>query len=122
MKKLVTLVSLCMLLVASSYSPATSAPLMIQPKFDAQNVLSGEPEPHPQTIYVKTRVNGTVQYIQLLVFFQDPVLYAKSQFADIMGIPMDSFDLTFKGAVLDESLTLNDYKITTGSILGVVYY
>lgn len=122
MKKLVTLFTMCMVFVAVSYSPATSAPLMIQPSFDVQHVLGGEPQPHPQTIYVKTRVNGIVQLIPLLVFFQDPVLWAKSQLADILDIPMDSFDLTFRGQVLDENLKLNDYRITTGSILSVVYY
>jgi hypothetical protein len=122
MKKLVTLVTLCMVCMVGSYSPASSAQLIVQTSFDVQNVLSGEPEPHPQTIYVKTRVNGTVQLIPLLVFFQDPVLWAKSQLADILDIPMDSFDLTFRGVVLDENLKLNDYRITTGSILSVVYY
>lgn len=121
MKKLVTLVSLCMVFMVS-YSPASTAQTIVQPSFDVQNVLGGEPQPHPQTIYVKTRVNGVVQLIPLLVFFQDPVLWAKSQLADILDIPMDSFDLTFRGQVLDENLKLNDYRITTGSILSVVYY
>jgi hypothetical protein len=115
MRKLVTLVSFCILLFASSFSPAP-APQTIQ------TTLGGEPQPHPQTIYVKMRLNGSVAYIPLLVFFQDPVLYAKSQLADILDIPMERFDLTYRGAVLDENLTLNDYGITTGSYLGIVYY
>ena len=115
MKKLVTLVSFITLLFASSFTPATAPQTL-------QTTLGGEPQPHPQTIYVKMRLNGNVAYIPLLVFFQDPVLYAKSQLADILDIPMDSFDLTFKGAVLDENLKLNDYGITTGSYLGVVFY
>jgi hypothetical protein len=119
MKKLVTLVSILTLFVASSFSPAQQT---VSPVIDVQTVLNGEPEPHPQTIYVKTRVNGTVQLIPLLVFFQDPVLWVKSQLADILDIPMDSFDLTFKGQVLHEDRKLNDYRITTGSILSVVYY
>jgi hypothetical protein len=83
--------------------------------------ISGEPEPHPQTIYVKTRLNGTVVKLPVLVFFTDTVGDVKSSVAYMLDIPEDSFELTFGGQVLDESLTLNAYGITTGSILGLLY-
>jgi hypothetical protein len=59
--------------------------------------------------------------LPVLVFFTDTVGDVKSSVAYMLDIPEDSFELTFGGQVLDESLTLNAYGITTGSILGLLY-
>lgn len=114
MRKLLVLAGLCALLCTT---------LFIQ-SFAHQSTklsISGEPEPHPQTIYVKTRLNGTVVNLPVLVFFTDTVGDVKSEIAYMLDIPADSFELTFQGQVLDENLTLNAYGITTGSILGLRY-
>jgi hypothetical protein len=70
---------------------------------------------------VKTRLNGTTVNLPVLVFFTDTVGDVKSSVAYMLDIPEDSFELTFHGQVLDESLTLNAYGITTNSILGLLY-
>jgi len=114
MKKLLLLAGFCTLLCTSFAMPTVLHPSLTQG-------ISGEPEPHPQTIYVKTRLNGTVVNLPVLVFFTDIVADVKSEVADMLDIPEDSFELTFQGQVLDESLTLNAYGITTGSILGLRY-
>lgn len=115
MRKLLVLAGLCTLLLTSFSAQS----LAHQP---AKLSISGEPEPHPQTIYVKTRINGTVVNLPVLVFFTDTVADVKSEVANMLDIPVESFDLTFQGQILDESLTLNAYGITTGSILGLLYY
>lgn len=114
MKKLMVLAGLCTLLCTSFSMPSFAH----QP---TKLSIGGEPEPHPQTIYVKTRINGTVVNLSILVFFTDTVGDVKSSVAYMLDIPADSFELTFQGQVLDESLTLNAYGITTGSILGLFY-
>jgi hypothetical protein len=112
MKKLLVFAGLCTLLCTSVTTPSFANQ---QTKLS----ISGEPEPHPQTIYVKTRLNGTVVNLPVLVFFTDTVGDVKSEVAYMLDIPADSFELTFQGQVLDENLTLNAYGITTGSILGL---
>jgi hypothetical protein len=117
MKKLVTLVAFCT--VFFTFSPASAQ--VTVPRFDEQTVSGGEPQPHPQTIYVKTRINGTVVLIPELVFFSDLVLWVKMDIANILDIPLDSFELTFRSAILDEDLPLNAYGITSNSILSIRY-
>jgi hypothetical protein len=99
----------------------TSFPMPSFAHQPAKLSISGEPEPHPQTIYVKTRLNGSVVNLPILVFFTDTVGDVKSEVAYMLDIPVDSFELKFQNQVLDESLTLNAYGITTGSILGLYY-
>ena len=112
MKKLLFIAGFCTLLCTSFAMPSIAHQ-------SVKGSISGEPEPHPQTIYVKTRLNGTTVILPVLVFFTDTVADVKSEVADMLGISEDSFELTYQGQVLDESLTLNAYGITTGSILGL---
>jgi hypothetical protein len=114
MKKLLVLAGLCTLLCISFSTPSYAHQ---QTKLS----ISGEPEPHPQTIYVKTRLNGTVVKLPVLVFFTDTVGDVKSEIAYMLDIPAASFELTFQGQMLEENLTLNAYGITTGSFLGLSY-
>jgi hypothetical protein len=114
MKKVLLLAGLCTLLCTSLSTPS----------FAHQSTklsISGEPEPHPQTIYVKTRLNGTTVLLSVLVFFTDTVGDVKSEIAYMLDISEDSFELIYQGQVLDENLTLNAYGISTGSILGLRY-
>lgn len=114
MKKVIMLFALCSVLSTMSFS-AASAPRSIE------TISSGEPQPHPQTIFVKTRINGNTVLLRQLVFFTDLVLWVKQDIAYQLEIPIDSFELTFGGAVLDEELPLNAYGITSNSILGLRY-
>jgi hypothetical protein len=118
MKKLVTLVSIFSLLLISSYTHAAT-PRSVQPAISVLPVSDGEPQPHPQTIYVKARINLATVLIPVPVFFTDLVLWVKQDIADILDIPIDSFELTFNNVILDEDLPLNAYGITTNSILGL---
>jgi hypothetical protein len=114
MRKLLVLAGLCTLLL-TSFSVQSLA------YQSAKLSVSSEPEPHPQTIYVKTRLNGAVVNLPVLVFFTDTVADVKSEVAYMLDISVDSFELTFQGQTLDESLTLNAYGITSGSIVGLFY-
>lgn len=120
MKKTIILVACCTLLCVLVSSPI-EAQVKTTPIIDEQSTLGGETQPHPQTIYVKTRINGTVVLIPELVFFTDLVLWVKMDIADILGIPLDSFELVFGSTILDEDLPLNAYGITTKSVLSVRY-
>ena len=114
MRKFLVLAGFCILLCTSFAAPSFAYQ-------QTSRTISGEPEPHPQTIYVKTRLNGTVVNLPVLVFFTDTVGDVKSEIAYMLDIPATAFELTFQGQVLDENLTLNAYGITSGSILGLYY-
>ena len=120
MKKLVTLVALCTVLFTFPSSSA-AAKTTTSTGFDVPAVSSAEPQPDPGFIYVKTRIKLAAVLIPVQVFFTDPVLSVKQDIASVLNIPVDSFELTFNGVVLDEELPLNAYGITTRSILGVHY-
>jgi Ubiquitin family. len=120
MKRTIIFVAFCTVFCAFIASP-TSAQVTTIPIIDEQPNYGGEPQPHPQTIYVKTRINGTVVLVPELVFFTDLVLWVKMDIADLLGIPLDSFELVFGNTILDEELPLNAYGITSKSVLSVRY-
>ena len=117
MKKLITLVTLCTMLCFANSTTATAQAVTL----DREYRLGGEPQPHPQTIYVKARLNGQTVLMPILVFFSDPVLWVKQEVALYLQIPIDSFELTFNGRPLDEDKPLNYYGITSKSVLGIQY-
>jgi|GEM_PF-1339178 ubiquitin domain-containing protein len=84
---------------------------------NAKSVISEEPEPHPNTIYVKLKLNGNTVYLSVLVFPTDLVGDVKSSVSEITGIPAGSFTLYFNGQALDEDLTLAYYGIGAGATL-----
>lgn len=83
----------------------------------ARSVVSEEPEPHPNTIYVKLKLNGNTVYLSVLVFPGDLVGDVKSSVSEITGIPASNFSLYFNGQALDEDLTLAYYGIGAGATL-----
>ncbi|WP_315823820.1 hypothetical protein [Paraflavitalea speifideaquila] len=50
------------MLVAGFATPASTTATQVQP------VITGEPEPHPNNLYVKLKVNGQTTILWLLVF------------------------------------------------------
>jgi uncharacterized ubiquitin-like protein YukD len=110
-KKLFVLAGLCTLFNMAIATPSEA--------HAGAKLTISEPEPHPQTIYAKTKLNGKTVYLPLLVFFTDTVGETKSQLADILGVSADSITLSYQGQVLNDDLTLNAYGITTGAILSV---
>jgi len=111
MKKLFHLFTLCVLLSAGIVAPA-SARLI-----NAKEVTKGEPEPHPNTIYVKLKLNGRTANLSVLVFPTDLVGDVKSAVSDLTGFPAGDFYLYFNGQELDETLTLAFYGIGSGAVL-----
>jgi hypothetical protein len=111
MKKLFHLFTLCVLFSAGIVVPASAS------LANAKTVISEEPEPHPNTIYVKLKLNGNTVYLPVLVFPSDSVGDVKDAVSGITGIPSDSFNLYYNGQELDEELTLAFYGIGSGAIL-----
>ncbi|MDF2189076.1 ubiquitin-like domain-containing protein [Paraflavitalea sp. CAU 1676] len=110
MKKLLPLIAACLLMTAGFATPST----MIQPA-SLQPVLTGEPEPHPNNLYVKLKVNGQTTILWLLSFPDDTIGDVKSSVEDIVGFPINY--LSYKGQVLDESGTLASYGIGANATL-----
>ena len=108
MKKLLPLIATCLLLLAGFATPAsttTAAPI----------VITGEPEPHPNNLYVKLKVNGQTTIIWLLVFPSDTVGDVKSDVESWVGFPINY--LSYQGHVLDENATLSFYGIGANATL-----
>jgi hypothetical protein len=104
MKKLLPLIITCLLMATGFATPASAlAPAVPQP------VLTGEPEPHPNNIYVKLKVNGQTRTIWVLAFPDDTVGDVKSSVEGIVGFSINY--LSYKGQVLDEDATLAFYGI-----------
>lgn len=112
MKKLLALAGLCTLLCLNFSTASFAHP-------SATRITSSEPEPHPQTILAKVKLNGKPIYLSLLVFFTDTVADTKSQVADILGVSTDEVTLSYGGTELVDELTLNDYGITASSTISV---
>jgi hypothetical protein len=111
MKKFFHLFSLCVLLSTGVVAPA-SARLI-----NAKEVISDEPEPHPNTLYVKLKLNGRTATFSLLVFPADLVGDVKSTISDLTGFPAGDFSLYLNGQELNETLTLGFYGIGNGAII-----
>src|SRR5262245_46376286 len=111
MKKLFHLFILCALLSAGITAPALARSINVK------EVISDEPEPHPNTIYVKLKLNGKTTMLSVLVFPNDLVGDVKNIVSDITGFPAGDFYLYFNGQELDESLTLAFYGIGNGAII-----
>lgn len=111
MKKLFHLFTLCVLLSAGIVVPASARVA------NAKTIISEEPEPHPNTINVKLKLNGNTAYLSVLVFPTDTVGDVKGSVSEITGIPAGSFSLYHNGQELDEDLTLGAYGIGSGAIL-----
>jgi len=102
MKKVLPLIAACLLMTAGFATPVSSV-------MTSQRVITGEPEPHPNNLYVKLKINGRTTTLWLLVFPSDTVGSVKSSVEDIVGFPINY--LSYQGQVLDESATLAFYGI-----------
>jgi hypothetical protein len=110
MKKVLVLTGLCLLLSGTiSFSAIAST----------ARVSMDEPQPHPNLIYAKVKLNGNTAYLQLLVFPTDTVSDVKSQLADWLGVSADDITIRFNGTVLQDELTLSFYGIGAGATLSV---
>lgn len=102
MKKLLPFIATCLLLLTGFATPASTIA-------NAPIVLSGEPEPHPNNLYVKLKVNGQTTIIWLLVHPSDTVGEVKSEVEAWVGFSINY--LSYQGQVLDENATLSFYGI-----------
>jgi hypothetical protein len=108
MKKVLVLTGLCLLLSGSiSFSAIAST----------AGIRMDEPQPHPNLIYAKLKLNGNTVYLQLLVHPTDTVGDVKSQMADWLGVSPEDITLRFNGTVLQDELTLSFYGIGAGATL-----
>jgi hypothetical protein len=102
MKKVLPLITACLLMIAGFTTPATSASV------NTPQLIAGEPEPHPNNLYVKLKLNGKTTIIWLLVFPSDTVGSVKAE-VESWGATVNY--LSYNGQVLDESATLAFYGI-----------
>lgn len=108
MKKALVLTGLCLLLSASmSFSAATAV----------SGISFDEPQPHPNLIYAKLKLNGQTMMLQLLTFPSDTIGDVKSQMADWLGVTPEQITLRYGGAILQDELTLSFYGIGAGAII-----
>jgi ubiquitin domain-containing protein len=108
MKKALVLTGLCLLLSASiSFSAATAV----------SGIRFDEPQPHPNTIYAKLKLNGQTMLLPLLTHPSDTIEEVKSQLADWIGVSPEQITLRFNGTVLQDELTLSFYGIGAGAII-----
>ena len=112
MKKVLPLIAACLLMTASFAVPVSSA------SATSQRVVTGEPEPHPNNLYVKLKINGQTTTIWLLVFPSDTVGDVKDQVESWVG-PISY--LRYQGQTLDESATLASYGIGSGVTINAYY-
>lgn len=104
MKKLLPLIATCLLMTVGFVTPASSITSTAQ-----HQLIPGEPEPHPNNIYVKLKVNGQTTIVWVLAFPNDTVGDVKSSVESIVGFSINY--LSYKGQVLDENATLAFYGI-----------
>lgn len=102
MKKVLPLIAACLLMTASFAMPVSSVPAT------SQRVITGEPEPHPNNLYVKLKINGQTTTLWLLVFPSDTVGDVKAEVESWVG-PISY--LRYNGQTLDENATLASYGI-----------
>ncbi len=100
MKKVLPLIAACLLMIAGFASPVTTTA--------NHQVITGEPEPHPNNLYVKLKLNGKTTTLWLLVFPSDTVGSVKAE-VESWGATVNY--LSYNGQVLDESATLAFYGI-----------
>lgn len=110
MKKLLPLIAACLLITAGFATPSANT----QP-VSAHQPQYGEPEPHPNNLYVKLKVNGKTTILWLLSFPDDTIGDVKSSVEDMVGFPINY--LSYQGQVLDESATLAFYGIGANATL-----
>jgi hypothetical protein len=108
MKKLLPLIATCLLLMTGFATPASTTA-------HAPMVLSGEPEPHPNNLYVKLKINGQTTIIWLLVHPSDTVGEVKDEVELWAGVPINY--LYYQGQVLDENATLSFYGISANATI-----
>jgi hypothetical protein len=110
MKKVLPLIAACFLMIAGFTTPAASASASV----NSQRIITGEPEPHPNNLYVKLKLNGKTTTIWLLVFPSDTVGSVKSEI-ESWGVTVNY--LSYNGQVLDESATLAFYGIGSNALI-----
>ncbi len=108
MKKLFPLIATCLLLMTGFATPASTTTF-------AGPVVSGEPEPHPNNLYVKLKINGQTTILWLLAFPDDTVGDIKSSVESMVGFSLNY--LSYKGQVLDDNATLAFYGIGANATL-----
>lgn len=108
MKKVFPLIATCLLLMTGFATPASTTTF-------AAPVVSGEPEPHPNNLYVKMKINGQTTILWLLAFPDDTVGDIKSSVESMVGFSINY--LSYKGQVLDENATLAFYSIGANATL-----
>jgi hypothetical protein len=105
MKKLLPFLAGCLLMTSSFAMPVSSTvPVSLQS-------VMGEPEPHPNNLYVKLKVNGQTTIVWVLTFPSDTVGDVKSSVSDILGYSIDGLTLHYNGLALDDNFTLSYYGI-----------
>lgn len=109
-----------MFLLAGFYLMLTgtvqAAPLPVN-HYDAAVQQQGEPEPHPNTIYLKIKWNGNTLLLPLLTFPYDTIGNVRSQAEGILGVPLDNLIMRYNNQVLNDALTLAYYGIGAGAII-----
>ena len=110
MKKISYLFALC-LLVSVSATNAAPAPVI-----DPLVSVSGEPEPHPNTITLKFRLHGQQTVYWPWLVFPDTTIESLratvSYYSDDPDVVM-----RWNGIVLEDGFTLADYGIGSGAII-----
>ena len=104
MKKLLPLIATCFLMTAGFATPIPFASVN-------STVSVSEPEPHPNNLYVKLKVNGQTTIVWVLAFPSDTVGDVKSSVGDILGFSIDGLTLHYNGLALDDNATLSFYGI-----------
>ena len=107
MKKISYLFVLCLLVSASYAAPAPlTTPLY---------TVSGEPEPHPNTVTLKFRLNGQqTVYWPWLTTPDTTIEELRATVSELSGDP--DVVMRWNGIVLEDGYTLGDYGIGSGII------
>ncbi|MBO9562037.1 MAG: hypothetical protein J7621_04655 [Niastella sp.] len=108
MKKLIPFIITCLLLITGFATPASTTSF-------TGPVIAGEPEPHPNNIYVKLKINGQTTIIWVLAFPDETVGDVKSSVESTVGFSLNY--LSYKGQVLNEEATLAFYGIGANATL-----
>lgn len=103
MKKLLPVLAACVLIVSTGFTlPHFAVPAPVS---------MSEPEPHPNNIYVKLKVNGQATTVWVLAFPSETVGSVKESVGDILGFSIDHLTLHYQGQPLDDNATLAFYGI-----------
>ena len=107
MKKITYLFVLCVLVSASYAAPASVS----NPIYS----VNGEPEPHPNTVTLKFRLNGQqTVYWQWLVFPDTKIEDLRATVSELSGD--DDVKMRWNGILLEDGHTLGYYGIGSGII------